>query len=71
MNMNNLISLKDYQREVHLKNKQIAELYVVIDTLQTNLRAAVSHLSEEDKDSVTKVQSFQWCTNWKPGQEKD
>lgn len=69
--MNNLISLKDYQREVHLKNKQIAELYVVIDTLQTNLRAAVSHLSEEDKDSVTKVQSFQWCTNWKPGQEKD
>jgi Na+/phosphate symporter len=69
--MNNLMSLKDYQREVYLKNKQIAELYVVIDTLQTNLRAAVSHLSEEDKDSVTKVQSFQWCTNWKPGQEKD
>lgn len=69
--MNNSIYSKNCEKEIYRKNKEIAELYVVIDTLQTNLRAAVSHLSEEDKASVTKVQSFQWCTNWKPGQEKD
>lgn len=51
------------------KDKQIAELYVLIDTLQTNLRTATSYLSEEDKGKVTNVQSYKWCMNWSQGDE--
>ena len=51
------------------KDKQIAELYVVIDTLQTNLRSAVSYLSEEQMKNVEN-HSYRWCSNWKAGDEK-
>ena len=51
------------------KDKQIAELYVLIDTLQTNLRSATSFLSEEDKVKITSVPSYKWCTNWSQGDE--
>ena len=51
--------------------KEIAELYVVIDTLQTNLRSAVGYLSDEDKDKIINVQSYKWCTNWQQGDEKN
>ena len=51
------------------KDKQIAELYVLIDTLQTNLRSATSCLSPEDEEKITKVQSYKWCMNWKQGDE--
>ena len=53
------------------QQKQIAELYVLIDTLQTNLRSAVGYLSDEDKEKIINVQSYKWCTNWEQGDEKN
>ncbi len=55
--------------EIHNKEKQVADLYALIDTLQVNLRTATHYLSEEDKDKVVNVQSYKWCTNWKQGDE--
>lgn len=61
-------------RELQFKNlqqeKQIADLYALIDTLQVNLRTAVHYLNEDDKTKVTNVQSYKWCMNWKIGDEK-
>ena len=56
--------------QIEQQIRQINELYVVIDTLQTNLRSAISHLSEEDKEKIINVQSYKWCSNWKQGDEK-
>ena len=53
------------------KNKQIAELYTLIDTLQTNLRTASNYLTKEDKDKVVNVPSYKWCINWRQGDEID
>ena len=64
------MSEKQLLFQINQQQKQIAELYVVIDTLQTNLRSAVSHLSEQDKEKIIKVQSYKWCSNWKQGDEK-
>ena len=66
--MNSL--LKELQKLNADKDKRISELYVVIDTLQTNLRSAVAEIPLEGRDKVTKVQSYQWCSQWKPGDEK-
>ena len=55
--------------ELIKKDKQIADLYALIDTLQVNLRTVVNYLSDEDKPKVTKVQSYKWCSNWKQGDE--
>lgn len=55
--------------ELNKKDKQIADLYALIDTLQTNLRSATSYLNEEDKKEVVNVQSYKWCMNWKVGDE--
>lgn len=55
--------------EIHNKEKQIADLYALIDTLQTNLRSAVSVIPEEKKGSIINVQSYKWCSNWKQGDE--
>ena len=57
--------------EIHNKEKQIADLYALIDTLQTNLRSAVFYLNNEDKQKVINVQSYKWCANWKQGDEKN
>jgi hypothetical protein len=57
--------------EISNQQKEIAELYVVIDTLQTNLRSAIGYLSDEDKDKIINVQSYKWCTNWQQGDEKN
>tara|TARA_A200000159_G_C7333309_1_gene343917 strand:- start:683 stop:883 length:201 start_codon:yes stop_codon:yes gene_type:complete len=57
--------------QISNQQKEIAELYVVIDTLQTNLRSAISYLSEEDKEKIINVQSYKWCTNWQQGDEKN
>jgi len=57
--------------EIYKKEKQIADLYALIDTLQVNLRTAVNYLSEEDKEKVVKVQSYRWCSSWKQGDEVD
>lgn len=55
--------------EIHNLNKKIDGLLVLIDTLQTNLRAATSQLPEETKNSITKVQSYKWSINWRPGDD--
>ena len=51
--------------ELALKEKQIAELHVLIDTLQANLRSASSYLTEEQKKEIN-TPSYKWCINWKP-----
>jgi hypothetical protein len=64
------MSEKKLQFELMKKDKQIADLYVVIDTLQTNLRSATNLLQEEDKQKIINVQSYKWCMNWRQGDEK-
>jgi hypothetical protein len=59
-----------YTLELIRKDKQISELYVLIDTLQTNLRSSVSRIKEQDRGEITSVQSYKWCMNWKQGDEK-
>lgn len=59
---------KQLNFEIMKLRKENEELKVLIDTLQTNLRSAVSCLNEKDKDSITKVQSYKWCSSWKPQQ---
>ena len=55
-------------RELHLqinkKDKQIKELLVLIDTLQTNLKSAVSYLNDDEYSEVSRVGSFKWCIDW-------
>jgi hypothetical protein len=57
--------------QISIQQKEIAELYVVIDTLQTNLRSAVGYLTDEEKEKITNVQSYKWCINWRQGDEKN
>lgn len=60
---------KQLQFEIMKRDKQIQDLYVLIDTLQTNLRSASNLLNEENKDKIVNVQSFKWCMNWRAGDE--
>ena len=60
---------KHLLKQLLQKDKQISELYVLIDTLQTNLRSTTSYLNEDDKEKITNVQSYKWCMNWKQGDE--
>jgi len=53
-------------KELSHKNKEMADLHVLIDTLQTNLRSAVSAIDPDKRDNVTSVQSFKWSVNWRP-----
>jgi hypothetical protein len=62
---------KNLLKQLLQKDKQIAELYALIDTLQTNLRTATSYLNEDDKKEVVNVQSYKWCMNWHQGVEID
>ena len=48
--------------------KRISELYVVIDTLQTNLRSTLHHVPAQERKDV-ETYSFKWSVNWKPGDE--
>ena len=64
------MSEKQLLFKIHKLEKEVAELYVVIDTLQTNLRTTTNYLSEEDKNKVVNVQSYKWCVNWQQGDEK-
>ena len=54
---------KQLQFEIIKRDKQIQDLYVLIDTLQTNLRSASNLLQEKDKDKIVNVQSYKWCMN--------
>ena len=56
--------------EANNKQKQITDLYTLVDTLQTNLASAVTYLNEVDKETVINVPSYKWCMNWKQGDEK-
>ena len=55
------------QSQLTIKNQknEIQELLVLIDTLQTNLRSAVSSLDEDSKEQITRVQSYKWSVNWR------
>tara|TARA_B100000579_G_scaffold437980_1_gene470491 strand:- start:8194 stop:8451 length:258 start_codon:yes stop_codon:yes gene_type:complete len=55
--------------EVKKKQDKINDLLVLIDTLQTNLRSAVSCLDEKSKNQITGVRSYQWCINWRDDSE--
>jgi hypothetical protein len=61
--------MKNKDLEIHELKKQINELYVLIDTLQTNLKSTASALPKDKKSSITEVRSYKWCINWKPGDE--
>jgi hypothetical protein len=63
------MSEKKLQFELMKKDKQIADLYVVIDTLQTNMRSVSSYLNKDKKKEI-ETQSFKWCMSWKQGDEK-
>lgn len=56
---------KQLELKIHNLQREREDLLVLIDTLQTNLRAAVSHLSDEDRKKVEGVQSFKWSLNWR------
>lgn len=59
-----------FKNQTRDQEAQINDLYVLIDTLQTNLRSAVSQIRAIDQKKITNVQSYKWCMNWKPGDEK-
>ena len=63
------ITEKKLMLDLNNKEKQIRDLYALVDTLQTNLASAVTYLNEEDKQKVTSVPSYKWCMNWKQGDE--
>ena len=52
--MNN-ITEKNLRLDVHNKEKQILDLYALVDTLQTNLASTVTYLNEEDKKKIVSV----------------
>jgi hypothetical protein len=60
-------TLKQLYRQAHEQSKQIEDLQVLIDTLQTNLRSAVTLLDPLNKQQIVNVQSYKWCVNWRPG----
>jgi hypothetical protein len=65
------MSERKLQLTIHNQQKQISDLYALIDTLQTNLRTTIVYLSEKDKAEVVNVQSYKWCINWRQGDEKN
>lgn len=61
---------KELLKKISNLEKERNELYVLIDTLQTNLRSTAAVVPEDKKNSIVEVQSFKWCINWRPGDEK-
>lgn len=60
---------RELEKQIHNLQREREDLLVLIDTLQTNLRAAVSHLSDDDREKVENVQSFKWSLNWRVDQQ--
>lgn len=60
--------LKSMQFQIQQKDREIADLLVIIDTLQTNLRSASTYIPEEKMQEV-KTQSYLWSLNWRPGDQ--
>jgi len=61
---------RETQLKLRDKDKEIDELHVLIDTLQTNLRSALTYLNEEQANEITKVPSMKWCIGWTPNDER-
>ena len=62
-------SNKQLKAQLRMQQNRITELYVLIDTLQTNLRSATVYLTPKELKEID-TQSYRWCVNWKPGDEK-
>jgi len=58
---------REIRLKIHNLEKEIQDLKVVIDTCQTTLRAAQSHLKKypKDHDAVFKVPSAKWVMSYK------
>jgi hypothetical protein len=61
--------LKSMQFQVQQKDQEIADLLVIIDTLQTNMRSVSTYVPEDKIKEIT-TQSYNWSLNWRPGQDK-
>ncbi len=61
--------LKSTQFQIQQKDKEIADLLVIIDTLQTNMRSVSTYVPEDKIKEIT-TQSYNWSINWKPGKDK-
>lgn len=59
------IEIKRLNKAINDRDREIADLLVLIDTLQTNLRSAVSQIDPEKAKTITEVQSFKWSLNWR------
>lgn len=55
---------KSHQSRQHAHQAKVNELLVLIDTLQSNLRSAVSMLSEEKKKQIEGTPSYRWVSKW-------
>lgn len=60
---------KELLKQIHNLQKEREDLLVLIDTLQTNLRAATSYLNDEQRREIESVQSFKWSLNWRVDQQ--
>ena len=56
---------KELRKKIRDQGLEIEDLLVVIDTLQTNLRSAVSCIPEKDRGQVENTRSFKWCLEWR------
>lgn len=56
---------KQLRKKIRDQELEIQDLLVLIDTLQTNLRSAVSCIPEQDRSQIENVRSFKWCLNWR------
>ena len=59
------LEIKRLSKLVQDKDREIADLLVLVDTLQTNLRSAVSQIDPDKAKTITEVQSFKWSLNWR------
>jgi len=66
--MNSNAEIKELKRLLLLKQKQVTELHVLIDTMQSNLRSCIHYLDEEQEKAVG-TRSLQWCLQWRAGDE--
>lgn len=60
---------KELLKHIHNLQKEREDLLVLIDTLQTNLRAATSYLNDEQRCEIESVQSYKWSLNWRVDQQ--
>jgi hypothetical protein len=61
----NKMNEKELRKKIRDQELEIQDLLVLIDTLQTNLRSAVSCIPEKDRSQIENVRSFKWCLEWR------